>query len=62
MKPPAWGQRPHSPFFQLIMSTYLQQNESFVGGAGVEPLPRSGVPQAPLLQNLVFATLDSEGG
>ncbi len=23
MKPPAWGQRPHSPFFQLMMSTYL---------------------------------------
>jgi hypothetical protein len=23
VKPPAWGQRPQSPFFQLIMSTYL---------------------------------------
>ncbi len=23
VKPPAWGQRPHSPFFQLMMSTYL---------------------------------------
>ncbi len=23
VNPPAWGQRPHSPFFQLIMSTYL---------------------------------------
>jgi conserved hypothetical protein TIGR00268 len=22
--PPAWGQHPHSPFFQLIMSTYLE--------------------------------------
>jgi hypothetical protein len=23
VKPPAWEQRPHSPFFQLMMSTYL---------------------------------------
>jgi hypothetical protein len=38
VKPPAWGQRPHSPCFQLMMSTYLalSYNGSHCGQDGVQ--------------------------